>query len=107
MKDLLEKLRWAADQTFCEESSSIIEKAIDEIRFLRLEFKDAEVEDGGDIADLDEQRCGNCIFFQDERCKRNPPVFHDSYPLGVHPLVPADGWCGEWLPSDEDEEGDE
>lgn len=115
MKDLIDQLRWAANQTFSDESAEIVLRAIDEIRLLRLEktssppaYKPADetAEDDdyrSSIFDrpMADQQCGNCVFFVDDRCKRNPPAFHHDFPLGLHPLVPEDDWCGEWLPEED------
>ena len=64
--------------------------------------------------------CGNCIFsnpiinssFRNAKieCRRLPPVQDptchnaDSHP---HPVVRSDGWCGEYKPSPEKEDGKE
>ena len=54
-----------------------------------------------------DERCGNCVYFNSEV---EPPS--DSaefkggicarYPRGV--VKPKDGWCGEWASATEDEE---
>lgn len=120
MKDIIDQLRWAAGQTFCEESASIVEKAIEEIRLLRLEYKGAAEElEIDSLEALGHQSCVGCYFFQDRHvvvnglhpdgtirghCKRNPPVSFEDEPHGVQPIVMAEDWCGEWLPADEADE---
>ena len=56
----------------------------------------------------DAENCGNCYFYQDMRCHRNPPQTRNSHhkaeggfveqriPISEWPHVRKDAWCGEF-----------
>ena len=53
------------------------------------------------------KRCKTCALYQtvhganNGECRRNPPQlggFAHAVNIGIWPVVPADGWCGEWRP---------
>lgn len=60
------------------------------------------------------QECCNCRFATREgrvglTCVRFPPVplyvsdaFEPNSVRGYHPIVDAEGWCGEWRPNERD-----
>jgi len=57
---------------------------------------------------MTEERCGNCRFQQDGRCRRYPPSAIEIF-QSAQPVVTLHSWCGEWqepipLPSEPDDE---
>lgn len=60
-----------------------------------------------------ENTCGNCRFFRQAACHRNPPVGHafivpqqdalgraqfEPQTISYWPMVKQNQWCGEWQP---------
>lgn len=51
---------------------------------------------------MKENTCSNCIFFQEDKCKRNPPQITEIRPtnrgiiqVNDWPQVLKTNWCGE------------
>lgn len=40
-------------------------------------------------------KCGECLYFSDERCRRFPPI-PTQYGDAIFPKVNADNFCGEF-----------
>lgn len=71
---------------------------------------DAGVQDQPETIDDAEIACANCVYWcaqsQVGQCRRFPPLVYlapgSSVLESVWPMTRADGWCGEYEPTDDD-----